>query len=104
MSIGDLNLSGSLIHCLGIFSECLQNWLVVIHLTASGLWLPGSSDQAIEVGFGLAWPEPSPVSVTNHMYKPRAPKKQLEWITVVKATTVTAAMVDAQLWHEFSLI
>jgi hypothetical protein len=29
------------------------------------------------------------------------PKKHWECITVAKATAETAAMVDAQLWHEF---
>jgi hypothetical protein len=33
--------------------------------------------------------------------QPGAPKKQYEYIAVVKATAETAAMVNAQLWHEF---
>jgi hypothetical protein len=58
-------------------------------------------------GFGLAWPEPWLMRwQCDKCYvlqgdKSRAPKKHWECITVVKATAETAAMVDAQLWHEF---
>ena len=43
--------------------------------------------------------------MTNLMYfretSIELPKKHHECIAVVKATAETAAIVDAQLWHEF---
>ena len=44
------------------------------------------------------------VSYVLQRDKPRVQKKQYKCIAIVKATAETAAMVDAQLWHEFNLI
>jgi len=74
--------------------------IVMFWLGFEWLWLPGSSGHAIEVGFGLAWPEPWPVrwqcdkSYVLQGDKPGAPKKYWECIAVVKATAETVAMVD----------
>jgi hypothetical protein len=56
------------------------------------LWLPESSGQSIEVGFGLAWQCDKSYALQGD--KPGALIKYWECIAVVKATAETVAMVD----------